>query len=131
MGTYGDRDNERIERIMKLIHNTFEDLGQLRAVPKPPKRKKQNKNGEWADVRKELKVEFEKNGITQCELRLPDCTGGNFLSFAHTTKRRDVVDLKRVVLACINCHTKAEYSSEAYTGMDMEEYLESVIAKRI
>ncbi len=38
----------------------------------------------WNKVRKEvLKPMFLAKGITSCELRLKDCLGSMFLSFAH------------------------------------------------
>jgi hypothetical protein len=99
-------------------------------VPKPVHTKKKSKVDEWNSIRKTLKVQFEEAGITRCELRLPDCTPTNYLGFAHTTKRRDIKDLKRVVLACANCHNKVEYYCHQWTGKTMEDYLESIIDKR-
>ena len=78
----------------------------------------------WNKTRAELKIEFEDMGITSCELQFPECTRDNFLGFAHTKKRRYVTDLKRVVLACTNCHQTVEYTP------DMEMVLENVIANR-
>ncbi len=101
------------------------------AVPKPVKQVKLSKVQIWNKARKELKVQFEEAGITRCELRLPDCTPNNYLGFAHTTKRRDVKDLKKVVLSCANCHSKVEYACHRWTGKHMEEYLEGIIANRI
>ena len=99
-------------------------------VPKPIKVKKESKVQTWNKVRKELVKEFKEMGITKCELRLGDCTNGRFLGFAHTTKRRDVTDLKRVVLACTNCHSKVEYAPVRWTGMTMEKCLNQIIANR-
>lgn len=84
------------------------------------------KTKEWAKVRKELKKDFETMGITTCELRVEGCWNNNALSFAHTLKRRNVTDLKRVVLACVPCHQKVERMIEA----QMEAYLENIIKKR-
>jgi len=99
-------------------------------VPKPIKVKKESEVQTWNKVRKELVKEFKEMGITKCELRLGDCTNGRFLGFAHTTKRRDVADLKRVVLACQNCHSKVEYAPVRWTGMTMEKCLNQIIANR-
>jgi sugar phosphate isomerase/epimerase len=89
-----------------------------------------DKTKEWIKVRKELKKEFEETGITQCEIGLEGCTRGLFLGFAHTKKRRDVTDLKRVVLACSNCHSKIEYACHRWTGKSMEDFLEGIIKNR-
>jgi hypothetical protein len=88
------------------------------------------KTKEWNRVRKELVKEFEEAGITQCEIRLEGCTKGLFLGFAHTKKRRDVTDLKRVVLSCTSCHEKIEFCCYRWTGMKMENYLEQIIRNR-
>lgn len=84
----------------------------------------------WNKARKELVKEFKDWGITCCEIKLQGCTNGLYLGFAHTRKRRDVTDLKRVVLACSNCHYKIEYNCNYYTDKDMESYLESIIESR-
>ena len=99
-------------------------------VPKPTKRKKESKIAEWNRVRKELIVDFKKAGITKCEIKLPLCLNNYMLGFAHTKKRRNVTDLKRVVLACKNCHTVVEYACKANTGKTMEEFLELIINAR-
>ena len=103
----------------------------MHPVPKPVKQTKISKVDNWNSIRKELKQEFEDMGVTTCELKLPDCFKNNFLSFAHTVKRRDVEDLKRVALACQNCHHKVEYECEKWTGLSMEDYLESIISYRM
>lgn len=81
----------------------------------------------WDKARAQLKKEFEEKGITTCELKLEVCWNNNALSFAHTKKRRNVTDLKRVVLACVPCHQVVE----AWPEERMEEYLEDIISKRI
>ena len=80
----------------------------------------------WDAERAKLKVRFEAVGITECELRYKDCSVNDFLTFAHTLKRRNVIDLSRVVLACLNCHWETERQGEA----KMEVILEDVIASR-
>lgn len=88
------------------------------------------KTKEWDKAKVELKKEFQEMGITSCEIRLPDCTNSYMLGWAHTRKRRFVTDIKRVVLACQNCHQKVEYECEKWTSKDMETYLEEIIQKR-
>lgn len=88
------------------------------------------KTKEWNKARLELKKQFQDWGITTCEIRLEGCRNNWSLGFAHTRKRRDVTDLKRVVLACNPCHSKVEYFCNEYTGMNMEDYLESIIERR-
>src|SRR5690242_19042046 len=88
--------------------------------PKPPKREKKrkplNKRGvktdAWERTRDELKIRFERAGITQCELQYPGCFRNNFLSFAHSKKRRYITsqeDLEIVALLCQKCHHTVEY----------------------
>lgn len=80
----------------------------------------------WNKARSELKKEFEARGIVTCEIGFKDCWHNNALSFAHTKKRRNTIDLKRVVLACVPCHDEVEKWGEA----KMEVYLEEIIKKR-
>lgn len=105
-------------------------MNRIYPVPKPVKSPKLSKVQIWNRIRKQLKKDFEEMGITTCELRLDGCTHNRFLGFAHTKKRRDVTDLRRVVLACQNCHEKVEYCSFRWTGKNMEDYLEGIMAKR-
>ena len=100
-------------------------------IPKPVKQKKISKVQEWNKIRKELIEEFKRAGITKCEIGLEGCTKNNFLGFAHTRKRRNVTDIKRVVLACSNCHHKIEFYCYKWTGKKMEECLEGIISERI
>ena len=61
-----------------------------------------------------LKREFEAKGITTCELGYLNCTGDNFLSWAHGKKRRKLQGdelTSCVILACINCHQVIERMS--------------------
>ena len=103
----------------------------MNPVPKPTKQKKESKLQEWNRIRKILVKEFEEMGVTRCEIHLPDCTPSRFLGFAHTAKRRDVTDLKVVILACSNCHQKIEYACRRWTGKTMKEFVEWVIAHRV
>ena len=113
------------------ITSTVEEFSQIGIGFPKRKYKKESKVKQWGAVRKELKKEFAEAGITACEIGLIGCTYKWYLSFAHTVKRRYVKDLKRVVLACLNCHHKVEYECEKWTGKTMEEYLEGIIASRI
>ena len=66
----------------------------------------------WQLVRAKLKDKFESMGITYCELNYPGCLVNNFLGFAHAKKRRCLKEeeLEDVILTCVNCHTRLEYS---------------------
>lgn len=103
-------------------------------VPKPQKRKKQNKVGEWNKIRDtEIIPQFKAWGIVTCEIRLNPCLKFRYLGFAHTKKRRQITspdDLRRVVLACQPCHDLVEYQCKRITGKTMTEYLEEIIQKR-
>jgi hypothetical protein len=103
--------------------------------PKPEKRVKKPKRlkarGEktdaWEMTREELKARFQAAGVTQCELQWKDCFKNNFLSFAHSKKRRYITsqeELEEVLLCCLNCHRILEYSPKMY------ETVREVIAKR-
>lgn len=102
---------------------------------KPTKKKKTSKVEVWDKVRTdEIIPQFELWGIRYCELKFEDrCVTYMYLGFAHTKKRRNITtpeDLRRVVLACQPCHDIVEYHCKEYTGMDMTEYLDGVIANR-
>jgi len=90
--------------------------------------KKGKKTLEWEQIRKKLKVEFEKRDITSCELRLAGCWINNALSFAHIDKRRflSADQLRIVVLACVPCHSLIE----AWPREKMRIYLENIIKNR-
>ena len=62
---------------------------------------------------KQLKKEFEEDGITYCEI----CGSCFILTPMHRMKRRyytkDTLWLrKEVILACVECHQKLEYDRE-------------------
>lgn len=83
----------------------------LKRSQKPLKRspvKKIGKRGK-ADKKnvRELKAIFERMNITFCEI----CGTRDFLSFAHSKKRKDIhneFDMKHVALLCIADHEKFE-----------------------
>lgn len=105
-------------------------------VPKPNRKIKDEskklglgkKIKEWDKERKILIEEFDKLGITSCELRLEGCTKDNYLGFAHLDKRRNLTkeDLPKVVLACSNCHDSVEYLNR----IRMRQILEAIIKAR-
>jgi hypothetical protein len=67
------------------------------------------KTDKWNRVRAKLKKRFESAGITRCEV----CFGSFGLAFAHSKKRRFIVndeDLEEVALLCQPCHEKIEFS---------------------
>ncbi|HZX13025.1 MAG: hypothetical protein UV58_C0013G0014 [Candidatus Wolfebacteria bacterium GW2011_GWC1_43_10] len=69
----------------------------------------------WTKQRRKLKIEYEKRGITTCELRFPGCWFDNALGFAHRYKRSDPRcehTFKGTILACNPCHDKIEYDRE-------------------
>jgi hypothetical protein len=74
-------------------------------------------------------VRFQVAGITSCELGYPGCFRNNFLSFAHSKKRRYITsqeELEEVCLACQKCHDDVEYSGRK----NMYNTVRSVIARR-
>jgi len=86
----------------------------LSIFPKPSK-KKRGKTKKWESARKHLKVEYQKKGITRCEIGLIGCWRTNALSFAHRYKRRDPRcshTYQGTILACIPCHQRIEGNKE-------------------
>lgn len=100
-----------------------------RLQSKTPMKRKGKKTLAWDKVKRELKPQFERAGITTCELRRKQCTGNYFLTWAHRVKRRFITtdaELSTVVLACVNCHLEIEIMSHAA----MKREVDSVIARR-
>lgn len=62
----------------------------------------------WEKARKRLKKEFEKKGITSCEI----CGSTYIISFHHRHKRRENDEhiFKNVILLCERHHRKFEDS---------------------
>lgn len=82
----------------------------------------------WEKERRKLKIQFERNGITSCELRYEGCWGDRALGFLHLRKRRHLKpeELSIVVLGCNPCHDKVEILPEC----QMYEILSGVIESR-
>lgn len=82
----------------------------------------------WAGVRRELKVKFERAGITTCERRGPGCWRDNGLGFAHPRKRRNIApcNLSVVALMCNVCHDACEILPED----EMAKIVFDIIANR-
>lgn len=76
---------------------------------------KGKKTKQWDADRAKLKKLFAAAGITVCEVQEKGCFGDNYLGFAHSKKRRNVVTLEdrfEVCLACNSCHDKIENTPE-------------------
>lgn len=83
----------------------------------------------WDDIRAKLKVNFQRAGITRCEVRCEGCWNSDALSFAHSLKRRfikTVDDWTEVALACTPCHDILE----AMPHQRMADIVRSIIQAR-
>lgn len=83
------------------------------------------KTKQWNNVRRTLKVEFERMGITRCEI----CGSSFGLSFGHSKKRRHIVgdEIREVILICVNpCHMKLEAMPER----EMHRIVNDIISRR-
>jgi len=82
----------------------------------------------WEKVRRELKVKFQRAGITACEIRGHGCWYDNGLGFAHAKKRRNLGpgELSVVALACCVCHDRIEILPE----QEMAEIVMRIIDSR-
>ena len=79
----------------------------------------------WEKTRRELKREFEAQGIVRCEV----CGIDSGLSFAHSRKRRFIsttAELKEVALLCLVHHAQIERLSHE----EMFEKVNEIIANR-
>lgn len=86
------------------------------------------KTKEWGTVRDDLKVAFNKLGITECEAKLEPCWTNTALGFAHRDKRRFLTksDLEKVILICNPCHDVIE----AWSREKMQDFVDGIIASR-
>ena len=93
-------------------------------------RRVRDKKGKiWLRIRKEKIAEFERLGITQCELRWDGCWGGSGLTLAHRLKRRKIQneqEMGTVALLCVICHQKVEVMS----ADEMFKIITDVIERR-
>lgn len=83
------------------------------------------RTNKWNQVRAKLKIEFERKGITRCEL----CQGTFGLAFAHSKKRRFIQtdeDWYHVALLCQPCHQQIEFSGHD----EMFEAINQIINNR-
>lgn len=83
------------------------------------------KTQQWANARRQLKVQFENLGLTRCER----CNGNFALSFAHRVKRRFITtaeELMTVALLCQKCHEQIEFSGHE----NMRIAIDAIIEKR-
>lgn len=121
------------------MNETPDLTNEFHPVPKVFKAKKEKKGlnpigkkgANWNDARAQLIILFEKNGITECEIKYKGCWKDNALGFAHVDKRRflsqeDVRSPNKVVLACNPCHQIVEQESRE----EMRKELDKIIAAR-
>jgi hypothetical protein len=95
-------DRQAARQYCQPISETRNRMGDKRT-------RKISKVDKWNKVRAELKKEFERLGVTYCEM----CGGSFALSFAHSLKRRFITtdeQLREVALLCQACHTQVEHS---------------------
>jgi len=86
-------------------------------------------------VCREKKQELLNLSIVTCEARLDGCTYDNYLSFAHTRKRRHMgkwesaereLNMKESACLCWNCHWNLEKLGEE----KMAEEIRAIMARR-
>jgi hypothetical protein len=86
---------------------------------------------EWTKLRAEIKRDFERAGVTHCQMCGSHSGGVLGLSFAHAKKRRDCVtdeDKRTIALLCVYpCHEKLEFGPkdvmrETVTRLHQEVY---------
>lgn len=82
----------------------------------------------WDAIRKTIKAEFERDGITSCEV----CGSTFALSFAHRLKRRFITDdseLRRVALLCQKHHDELEYSGHENMYQRITEIIQARVSR--
>ena len=89
-------------------------------MKKTPLKKVGKRGRQWILARAKLKKEYERRGITKCEIHLPGCWGDNGLGFAHRHKRAWyysrpglIGQFNQTLLACNSCHDKIEHDKQA------------------
>jgi hypothetical protein len=99
-------------------------------MKRTPLKKLGKKGLAWEKCRRELKVKFQRAGITTCEIGelYPGCWIDNGLGFAHARKRRNLKpgELSVVILACNSCHDNLELLPES----EMAKIVLDIIARR-
>ncbi len=96
------------------FHSTLPGMTRTQPLKRTPLRRVSKKNW-WEKLRPKLKKEFERAGITTCEVGYQGCWRDNGLGFAHSLKRRNIKtedERREVVLACNCCHDKLEILPE-------------------
>lgn len=84
------------------------------------------KNRKWDKVRAEIKPEFERLGITTCELKWSGCFNYTFLGFAHSKRRRFIKtdeEMREVILACQRCHETLDRKTHEETERIVKEVI--------
>jgi hypothetical protein len=131
--------NSRIERHSRLERGPWEsrrekqmENGRLRKRKSKKVSEKKMTPDEWDEIRtKELKRQFAADGNTRCEGQLDEyCTPDDYLTFAHTLKRRHIhteADKRNCALLCRTCHLKLELMGEAR----MKRQIEKIIERRV
>lgn len=97
-------------------------------MKRTPLNRRGKKTIAWEKVRAQLKIRFERAGITTCELGYEGCLYNNFLTFAHKDKRRYLSEeeLWDVCLACVSCHDKIERMPR----LEMRKIVEGIMKGR-
>lgn len=92
------------------------------------------KGREWANVRRQIIAQLERQGIVYCEFGFDGCTRNDYLSLAHSMKRRFLGSgddrkwrIREVALACWNCHRILD---EVMSHEEMAEAVREAIAAR-
>lgn len=76
-----------------------------------------------------LREKWRDIEIRHCEARFPGCTGGLYLTPAHSRKRRLIeneTQYHEIAWLCVNCHARAERMPHS----DMEFLIKGLIAAR-
>jgi hypothetical protein len=84
----------------------------------------------WEAARRQLKVKFERTGVTRCEV----CNAAFPLGFAHRLKRRLITtddELMTVALLCNPCHERIEFSGHEQMFRRINEIIEQRAARAV
>lgn len=109
---------------------TTSSLKARSSLKKSRKKMSSKKNDAWKRLRSIIYEELSLQGITSCELKIPNmCLGSFALGLAHSKKRMYIkteADMREVVLACVACHEVIENMPKAM----MEEIVKKTILMR-